>query len=111
MTEQPLNIVARRLLGAALLRSGDPRGALDVLRPIGLRRDADSYTLMLIARACEATGDRAMAAQFLDRAATGPAAPAAAFATDDLAWRIDGRGRYRDRRPDLCSWRDPRPTC
>ncbi len=83
MTEQPLNIVARRLLGAALLRSGDPRGALDVLRPIGLRRDADSYTLMLIARACEATGDRVMAAQFLDRAATGPAAPAAAFATDD----------------------------
>ncbi len=80
---QPLNVVARRLLGTALLRSGDPRGALDVLRPVGLRRDADTYSLMLIARAFEAIGDRTLAAQFLDRVAAGPAAPAAAFATDD----------------------------
>lgn len=80
---QPLNVVARRLLGAALLRSGDPRGALDILRPIGMRRDADSYSLILIARAFEAVGDRVLAAQFLDQAATGPVAPAAAFATDD----------------------------
>ncbi len=80
---QPLNIVARRLLGAALLRLGDRRGALDTLRPIGLRSDADSYSLTLIARAFEAAGDRAMAARFLDRAAAGPIAPASVFATDD----------------------------
>jgi tetratricopeptide (TPR) repeat protein len=80
---QPLNIVARRLLGAALLRSGDPRGALDILRPIGLRTDADSYSLTLIARAFEAAGDRAQAARFLDRAAAGGAASAPVFATDD----------------------------
>ncbi len=79
---QPLNVAARRLLGEALLRSGDPRGALDVLRPIGLRSDADSYALTLIARAFEAVGDHRLAAQFLDRAAGGPVASAATFATD-----------------------------
>jgi len=30
---QPMNIAARRLLGAALLRTGDAKGALDTLRP------------------------------------------------------------------------------
>lgn len=38
--QQPTNITARRLLGAALLRSGDPQGALDVLRPVALRNSA-----------------------------------------------------------------------
>jgi tetratricopeptide (TPR) repeat protein len=80
---QPLNIAARRLLGAALLRLGDRRGALDILRPVGLRRDADSYSLTLIARAFEAAGDHAMAAEFLDRAAAGPVEPTSIFATDD----------------------------
>ncbi|MEG3169506.1 tetratricopeptide repeat protein [Sphingomonas sp. LB3N6] len=79
---QPLNIAARRLLGAALLRSGDPRGALGMLRPIGERADADTYSLTLIARAFEAVGDRTSALPFLDRAAAGPVAPASAFATD-----------------------------
>jgi Flp pilus assembly protein TadD len=83
---QPLNVAARRLLGTALLRSGDARGAIDALRPIGLRADADSYSLTLIGRALESIGDRASAAPFLDRAAgaaAGAGAPAAAFATDD----------------------------
>lgn len=83
VAQQPLDIGARRLLGAALLRSGDPRGALDILRPIGARTDADSYSLALIARAFEAVDDRASAAIFLDRAASGASAPAAVFATDD----------------------------
>jgi len=69
VARQPMNIVARRLLGAALLRSGDPRAALEVLRPIALRADADSYTLGLVGRAFEAVGDRGWAARFLDRAA------------------------------------------
>ncbi|VVT12300.1 conserved hypothetical protein [Sphingomonas aurantiaca] len=80
--QQPLNIVARQLLGAALLRSGDPRGALDTLRPIGLRPDADVYSLTLIARAFDTVGDAGSAASFRDRAAAGPVAPASVFATD-----------------------------
>ncbi|WP_375271871.1 tetratricopeptide repeat protein [Sphingomonas sp.] len=80
---QPMNLAARRLLGAALLRSGDAKGALDVLRPAALRDDADSYTLTLVARAFEARGLRDWAARFLDRAAK-PAAPRAApFGQDD----------------------------
>lgn len=66
---QPMNLVGRRMLGAALLRSGDARGALDVLRPLALRPDADSYTLGLVGRAFEALGERDWAARFLDRAA------------------------------------------
>ncbi len=80
---QPMNVTARRLMGAALLWSGDPRGALDMLRPIGLRADADSYSLGLIARAFESVGDTRLAAQYRDRADRGPAGPATTFATDD----------------------------
>ncbi len=80
---QPLNVTARRLLGAALLRSDDAQGALTVLRPIGLRNDADSYSLTLIARAFAAMGDEQSAAQFRDRAAVGPVASASIFATED----------------------------
>jgi Flp pilus assembly protein TadD len=80
---QPMNLVARRLLGAALLRSGDAAGALAALRPAALRADADPYTLALVARAFEAQGQRAWAARFLNRAAF-PSPPAAApFGQDD----------------------------
>ncbi|MGP7796664.1 tetratricopeptide repeat protein [Sphingomonas sp. CLY1604] len=81
--DQPMNIVVRRLLGAALLRSGDVQGALDQLRPVAARADADAYTLTLVARAAEASGDRIAAAGFLDRAAGGARGGAAAFASDD----------------------------
>ncbi len=81
--EQPTNIVARRLLGAALLRSGDPRGALAVLRPVALRSDADSYTLSLVARAFEQSGERDWAAKYLDRSAMPLAIGSAPFGTDD----------------------------
>ncbi|WP_066777159.1 tetratricopeptide repeat protein, partial [Sphingomonas sp. CCH5-D11] len=79
---QPMNLVARRLLGAALLRSGDARGALDVLRPIAVRADADSYTLALAGRAFEARGERDWAARFLDRAARPTLADPEPFASD-----------------------------
>ena len=79
---QPMNVMVRRLLGAALLRSGDARGALDALKPVAIRGDADSYTLALVARAFEAIGDRGMAAQFLDRAASAARAPSTVFAPD-----------------------------
>lgn len=82
---QPMNLAARRLLGAALLRSGDAAAALAALRPIALRGDADPYTLALVARAFEARGERGWAARYLDRAAQ-PAPPASApFGQDDGA--------------------------
>ena len=82
---QPLNIGVRRLLASALLRSGDAVGAREMLRPIVLRDDADAYSLRLAARAFEATGDRAGAATFLDRAQAGARGAASTFASaDDL---------------------------
>lgn len=82
-TGQPMNVGLRRLLGAAMLRSGDAQGALGQLRPIALRDDADAYTLTIVARAFEAIGDRVAAARFLDRAAAGARGRAAAFVSDD----------------------------
>lgn len=79
---QPMNWNARRLLGAAQLRAGDPRSALATLRSIGLRDDADAYSLTLIARAFERTGQRDMAARFLDRAAAPRAGRSAPFGQD-----------------------------
>ncbi|WP_242097254.1 tetratricopeptide repeat protein [Sphingomonas sp. CROZ-RG-20F-R02-07] len=80
---QPMNVVARRLLGAALLRSGDAVGALDTLRPILVRGDADGYSLGVAAAAADATGDAVGAAQLRDRAQTGAVAAAASFAPAD----------------------------
>lgn len=80
---QPMNLTARRLLGAALLRSGDAEAALDTLRPIGLRGDADSYTLTLVARAFEALHKNDWASNFRDRAASPARAGAAPFGIDD----------------------------
>lgn len=80
---QPMNLPARRLLGAALYRLGDARGALEVLRPLALRSDADSYTLTLVARSFEQTGERGWAARFLDRAAIPAIADAKPFGADE----------------------------
>lgn len=80
---QPMNLSARRLLGAALLRSGDADAALAALRPAALRADADPYTLTLVARAFEARGERAWAGRFLNRAAFPPPPAAAPFGQDD----------------------------
>ncbi|KQT32891.1 hypothetical protein ASG29_08520 [Sphingomonas sp. Leaf412] len=85
LDRQPMNLVARRLLGAALLRSGDATGALAVLRPVALRADADTYTLTLVARAFEARGERGWTAAFIDRAATAPAGAATPFGQDEDA--------------------------
>ena len=80
---QPMNIRARQLLAVALMRRDSSGDALDVLRPVALRGDADSYTLILAARAFERTGDRAMAAQLLDRAARPFRGEAGSFGSDD----------------------------
>jgi tetratricopeptide (TPR) repeat protein len=81
--DQPFNLVARRLLGAALLGAGNADDALTALRPIGLRADADSYSLTLIARAFETEGKRDWAARFLDRAASPMRPSPAPFGSDD----------------------------
>lgn len=79
---QPKNISARRLLAAALLRTGDSKGAVEVLRPVAVRDDADSYTLSLIGRAYEQGGQRDFAASFLDRAAAPVRSGSTPFGTD-----------------------------
>ncbi|MBX9814689.1 MAG: tetratricopeptide repeat protein [Sphingomonas sp.] len=79
----PMNLPARRLLGAALLDGGDTQAALATLRPLALRGDADSYSLTLVARAFEAQGERDWAATYLDRASLPLSAPALQFGTDD----------------------------
>lgn len=80
---QPLNVTARRLLAAALLRSGDANAALATLKPIGLRTDADAYTLTLVARAAEAAGERSFAARFIDRAAAAARGSSTPFTSAD----------------------------
>jgi cellulose synthase operon protein C len=63
----PCNIKVRRLLGLALWRSGSGGDAIDVLQPLAAR--GDSYALYITGRAWEAQGNRAAAAEALDRAA------------------------------------------
>lgn len=82
LSMQPMNLTARRLLGAALYQSGDARAALEMLRPMALRGDADSYTLGLVGRAFELTGERDWAARFLDRAAIPATNTPTPFGTD-----------------------------
>jgi cellulose synthase operon protein C len=65
---QPLNLQARRLLARAMFRSGNSFGTLDLLRPTAERADADSYSLHLVARALEATGQPTKVAPLLARA-------------------------------------------
>ncbi|MES2338944.1 MAG: tetratricopeptide repeat protein [Pseudomonadota bacterium] len=80
---QPMNIRARQLLGLALLKLDAARDALDVLRPIALRDDADSYSLTLAARAFERIGDRVQASALLDRAAHPGRGASTIFGADD----------------------------
>lgn len=72
---QPGNRPARRLLALALWRANDPQGTIDTLKPIS--NDGDAWAQLLMARACEAVGDRLGAAILLDRAAASPSAAGA----------------------------------
>ncbi|KQM64115.1 hypothetical protein ASE75_08865 [Sphingomonas sp. Leaf17] len=80
---QPMNVAVRRMLAASLARSGDARAALDMLRPIMVRADADGYALRLAGRSAEMTGDRTAAARLIDRVAFGVNGAATPFATED----------------------------
>lgn len=83
VARQPMNITARKLLAIALLRTDSARNAIDTLRPVVARADADSYALTLVARGFERIGDRAEAARYLDRAAFPATGDAGAFTADD----------------------------
>lgn len=80
---QPMNLRARALLAAALLRSGAAGDAVALLRPVLARADADPYAMTIAARAFEASGDRPAAAALLDRAARAQPGAAGVFASAD----------------------------
>lgn len=69
VTAQPGNRPARRLLALALWRAKDAQATIDTLKPIS--DDGDVWAQLLMARACEAVGDRQCAAILLDRVAAG----------------------------------------
>ncbi len=73
---QPRNRKVRTLLAQALYRAGNPLDALDVIREIAGRGDADSYALMTAARAFEASDQRGNASAALDDAALSVLRPA-----------------------------------
>lgn len=83
VARQPMNLTARKLLAAALLRTDSARNAIDILRPVIARSDADSYALTLAARGYERIGDRAAAARLLDCAAWPATGGSDAFSADD----------------------------
>ncbi|MDP3782558.1 MAG: tetratricopeptide repeat protein [Sphingopyxis sp.] len=70
LVEQPYNFTARRILAAANWADGDADGAIEALLPIVDRPDADSWSLLLAARAASELDRRGKAADYLARAAT-----------------------------------------
>ena len=80
LNDRPDNAKARRLLGLALMRAGSREEAIEALRPLAER--GDGYALMLTGRAYEAMGNRAAAAEALDRASR---AGAGVLSADQLA--------------------------
>jgi Flp pilus assembly protein TadD len=87
---QPMNLAARKLLAQAYLRSDAARNAIDMLRPLIQRGDADPYALLLAARGFERLGERGPAAQLLDRAAFPARDGSTPFAADDSAAVLAG---------------------
>jgi cellulose synthase operon protein C len=98
---QPMNIAARKLLAVALLRTDSARNAIDMLRPVVARADADSYALTLVGRGFERIGDRASAARFLDRAAFPVIGEAGAFSADDSTATLAADAAQRPNDPGV----------
>lgn len=97
LSQQPMNLTARQLLSAALLHAGDARGALETVRAIAVRGDADSYTLGLAGKAFEQTNERDWAGRLLDRAAIPARDSAAPFGSET---QVEDSAVALDRRPD-----------
>ena len=66
---QPQNLEARKLLARAKQSAGANFDALDAIKPLVDRGQADSYSAMIAARAFEATGDRGKAVGGLSNSA------------------------------------------
>jgi tetratricopeptide (TPR) repeat protein len=81
--QQPMNITARKLLASALMQSNASKNAIDVMRPVVLRGDADAYSLTLVARGLERIGERGQAGKLFDRAAYPVRDGAGWFSSDD----------------------------
>jgi cellulose synthase operon protein C len=77
--EQPDNLKAQRLLGAALWQADDSASTIYALQKLADRPDADSYILTAIGRAYEAEGNIDQAAVYLDRASQPVRGDALAF--------------------------------
>jgi cellulose synthase operon protein C len=58
VVSQPNNLEARKLLARAKQSAGENFDALDAIKPLVDRGQADSYSAMIAARAFEATGER-----------------------------------------------------
>jgi cellulose synthase operon protein C len=65
---QPNNLEARKLMARAKQSAGENFDALDAIKPLVDRGQADSYSAMIAARAFEATGDRSKAVGGLNEA-------------------------------------------
>lgn len=74
--QQPRNRRVRTLLAQALYRAGQPLDALDTIREIAARPDADSYSLILTARAFTASEQPERATDPLNDAAVSAVRPA-----------------------------------
>jgi tetratricopeptide (TPR) repeat protein len=94
LVEQPRNFTARRILAAANWAGGDADGAIEALVPIVDRADADSWSLLMAARAASELGRRGEAGDFLARAASLARGEAAPFAPENaygvLSMMADG---------------------
>jgi cellulose synthase operon protein C len=105
VSQQPGNAKARRLLAAAQVRRGDAAGAVETLRPLADRGDADSYTLTLMGQALQKQGDADAAARYFARAAQPQnRAQSALLATAVDAQQLEAMRKLAAARPD-----DPQP--
>jgi tetratricopeptide (TPR) repeat protein len=94
---QPRNRRVRTLLAQAMYRAGRPLDALDTIREIAARGDADSYSLTLTARSFEASGQAARATAPLNNAAMAAFRPALALPEPiSLAGAADAARRAPD---------------
>jgi cellulose synthase operon protein C len=96
---QPMNLEARKLFALALLRTDSARNAIDLLRPVIARGDADSYALTLAARGFERIGERGEAASLLDRAAAPALDRRPAFSADDSLQTLGADAQNRPNDP------------
>ncbi|MFC3786244.1 tetratricopeptide (TPR) repeat protein [Sphingopyxis italica] len=83
LAEQPHNFNARRILAAAEWADGDAGAAREALLPLVRRPDADSWSLILAARAAAELGRSMESADYLGRAAALSPGEAVPFAVDD----------------------------